>query len=205
MVVKTFFNALLAGIALGIAGTVNLSVENRVVGAFLFGFGLFWILCYDFKLYTGAVGYWILQGWKFLSYGGTLLIILLGNFAGTSFLGWVIRHTRLENVVERANALCLPKMQDEMLSLFLLSFLCGILMYLAVETFRSSRPDIFRVLMVFLCVSIFILAGFEHCIANMYYFAAAGQIHPLSMKCLAVMVVGNGVGGMFLPLMDRVR
>lgn len=205
MVSKTFWNAFLAGIALGIAGTVNLSVENRTVGAVLFGFGLFWILCYNFKLYTGAVGYWILQGRQFFSYGSTLLVILLGNLAGTSLMGWAIRHTRLEKVVERANALCLLKLQDETLSLFILSFLCGILMYLAVETFRSSRPDCFRVLMVFLCVSIFILAGFEHCVANMYYFAVAGQIHPLSMKCLALMVAGNGLGGMFLPLMDQVR
>ena len=45
-----FVNAILAGIFIGMAGTVFLSVENRVIGAFLFGFGLLTIVCYGYMI-----------------------------------------------------------------------------------------------------------------------------------------------------------
>ena len=49
--------AILTGIAIGIGGTVYLSCENKTVGAFLFGTGLFTILTFGFMLFTGKVGY----------------------------------------------------------------------------------------------------------------------------------------------------
>ena len=58
---KSFFNvlirAILTGFAIGIGGTVFLSCESKVLGAFLFGTGLFVILTFGFYLYTGKVGY----------------------------------------------------------------------------------------------------------------------------------------------------
>ena len=61
---KTFLNALLSGLAIGIAGTVYLAVPNANLGSFLFAFALMTILCYGFKLYTGAIGYLVTQKWK---------------------------------------------------------------------------------------------------------------------------------------------
>ena len=60
-------------------------------------------------------------------------------------------------------------------------------------------------MIVFLCVIIFILSGFEHCIANMYYFCAAGAIDQTTLLYILVMTAGNSVGGMFLPTMDMIR
>ena len=54
---KIFLNAILAGLFIGIAGTVCMAVPDPVMGAFLFGFGLLTIVSYGFKLYTGALGY----------------------------------------------------------------------------------------------------------------------------------------------------
>ena len=53
---KVFLNAILAGIFIGIAGTVYLATPNALLGPFLFAFGLLTIICYQFKLFTGAVG-----------------------------------------------------------------------------------------------------------------------------------------------------
>ena len=56
-ILKTFFLATCSGICIGIGGAVYLTLENKIVGAFLFTVGLFTILIFGFKLYTGMVGY----------------------------------------------------------------------------------------------------------------------------------------------------
>ena len=79
-------------------------------------------------------------------------------------------------------------------------------MYLAVETYRRKElGDIFRFAAVFLCVSIFILCGFEHCIANMFYFSAAGVWSVKTLLTVLLMTLGNSLGGWLLPLADKIR
>ncbi|MDO4570587.1 MAG: formate/nitrite transporter family protein [Planctomycetia bacterium] len=202
---KTLLNALLAGLALGFAGTVFLSVENKIVGSFLFGFGLFLILCFQFKLYTGAVGYFATESRK-VSYTLTLVLIWLGNLLGTGAFAFLIGETRVGgNLKLRAQELCDVKLADTLLSVFILAIFCGILMYVAVESFRRSElPAVFRALMVFLCVAIFILSGFEHCIANMFYFWLA-EAPSRWIVPLLVMTLGNSVGGVLIPYADMLR
>lgn len=42
--------------------------------------------------------------------------------------------------------------------------------------------------------------GFEHCVANMYYFTAAGVWSLRTLGYLLLMTAGNAVGGVLLPL-----
>lgn len=206
--IKTFFNALAAGIAIGIAGTVFLAVKNANLGSFLFAFALMTILCYGFKLYTGAIGYLITQKKNdFLPYLVTLLLIWLGNLAGCFAVGTLIRNSRTFGKLDtRAAAVCAEKLADSPWSILILAFFCGILMYLAVETFRKKElGDIFRFAVVFLCVAIFILSGFEHCIANMYYFSVAGVWDMHTFAWLLIMTLGNSLGGWLIPILDKLR
>ena len=46
---------------------------------------------------------------------------------------------------------------------------------------------------------VFILAGFEHCIADMFYFTLAVAF-PKAFPALIVMTLGNAVGGNLIPL-----
>lgn len=213
MIFKTFLNAFLAGFALGIAGTVNLSVGGGIPGAFLFGFGLFLILSFSFKLFTGAVGYLADQsGARILPYLASLGVIWAGNFVGAAFVGEMIRYSRLaEKIAPAAARLCEVKLADSASSILILSFFCGFLMFVAVDSFRREEaPPLFRVSMVFLCVMIFILSGFEHCIANMFYFAASGMLWEtrgghLTIIWILLMTLGNSIGGCFLPIMNKIR
>ena len=75
---KLFRYSLLAGLMIAIGGTVNLSVENKVVGAFLFSIGLFTVVNQQFALFTGRVGDFKLKQPAFLI---DLLIIWMGIFA----------------------------------------------------------------------------------------------------------------------------
>ena len=205
---KIFLNALLAGLFIGMAGTVYLAVPNANLGAFLFAFALMTILCYGFKLFTGAIGYLMTQKRSdIFSYLITLLLIWLGNLGGCFAVGSLVRSTRTFALIqERVMNVCNAKLNDDPVSLLILAFFCGILMYLAVETYRRKElGDIFRFAAVFLCVSIFILCGFEHCIANMFYFSAAGVWSVKTLLTVLLMTLGNSLGGWLLPLADKFR
>ena len=204
---KTFFNAVLAGMFIGIAGTVYLMCPFGVLGAFLFGFGLLTIVCNNFKLFTGAVGYLAVQGKKAPEYLLSLLLIWGGNLVGCFAVGEAVRNSRINAAfVEKVNAICLGKINDSWGSLLILAFFCGILMYLAVDTFKREKlAPVIRMMTVFLCVMVFIISGFEHCIANMYYFSAAGIWNTDNLLVILIMTLGNSLGGMLLPIADMLR
>jgi len=205
---KTFLNAVFAGLFIGIAGTVYLATPNAMLGSFLFAFGLMTILCYQFKLYTGAIGYLMTKKWSEVpSYLLTLVLIWAGNLAGCFAVGTLVRASRtFPRIDGRVAGICAEKLADGAGSLLILSFFCGILMYVAVESFRREElAPVFRFASVFLCVAVFILCGFEHCIANMYYFSAAGAWSAPTLGAVLLMTLGNSLGGWLIPLADKVR
>ena len=57
--------------------------------------------------------------------------------------------------------------------------------------------------MVFLCVMVFILSGFEHCIANMYYFSVAGVWSKDTFLLILLMTLGNSIGGNFFAALVK--
>ena len=199
---KDFIKSVLAGIMIGIGGTIYLSLDNKVVGASLFGIGLFMIVIYGFNLYTGKIGY-LVDNFNF-KYIKMLVITLIGNFIGTFFVGFILKYTRIYTMIsEKAKILAEIKLNDTLISILILSFFCGILMYLAVNTYKEVK-DIGKYLAVFLGVIVFILCGFEHSIANMYYFSVANAWNLNTLLYLLIMILGNSLGGILIPLCNKV-
>lgn len=199
---KDFIKSVLAGIMIGIGGTIYLSIDNNVVGASLFGIGLFMIVIYGFNLYTGKIGY-LVDNFNF-KYIKMLVITLIGNFIGTFFVGYILKFTRIYSLIhDKAKLLVNVKLDDSLISILILAFFCGILMYLAVNTYKENK-DISKYLGVFLGVIVFILCGFEHCIANMYYFSVANIWNLNTLLYLLIMILGNSLGGMLIPLCNKV-
>ena len=199
---KDFIKSVLAGIMIGIGGTIYLSIDNKVVGASLFGIGLFMIVIYGFNLYTGKIGY-LIDNFNF-KYIKMLVITLIGNFIGTFFVGYILKFTRIYSLIhDKAKLLVNVKLDDSLISILILAFFCGILMYLAVNTYKENK-DISKYLGVFLGVIVFILCGFEHCIANMYYFSVANIWNLNTLLYLLIMILGNSLGGMLVPLCNKV-
>lgn len=196
-IIKTLLDAFFAGIFIGIAGTVYLASANAVTGAFLFGFGLLTIVCFSLKLYTGAIGYLTVQGKNFLRYTFELLLIWLGNFAGCAAVGYAMRCTRMAGtLIPKVEKIINTKISDAPFSLLILSVFCGMLMFTAVDAFRNDKlPGVCRPIMVFLCVMVFILSGFEHCIANMYYFSIGNAWNSHTLLLILLMTLGNSIGG----------
>ena len=194
---KTFILAFLAGVFISIGGCVNLLAPDKTVGAIMFSVGLYSIVCFSLNLFTGKVGYWIDNGLSFVS---DLGIILLGNFAGTFIPGVLLSFTRQTAIREGSASLVMVKLADTPLSIFILAIFCGILMFTAVELYKRTKNP----LGIFVCVPVFILSGFEHCIANMGTFTMGftalqttidWSTLPLHML---ISTIGNIIGGSVL-------
>lgn len=187
---------------IAIGGTVFLSIENKVIGASLFSIGLFGVLIYNLNLYTGKIGYLITN--LNLKYIKELIITLIGNFIGACSVGFILRYTRIyDKIYEKSLMLANTKLNDNILSIFILSIFCGLLMYYAVNGFKK-QTDFGKYLVVYLGVAVFILCGFEHCIANMYYFSVADIWSLKTLGYTGIMVLGNSLGSFIIPLCNFV-
>ncbi len=198
---KKYFNqfllAVLAGLMIGVGGTVYLTLENKIVGSLMFTVGLYTIVLNGLFLYTGKIGYLVNEKADYL---GTLLATWLGNFAGTFAAAQLILLTKYSSVSEMAKKASEGKLSQTVLSALVLAFFCGILMYVGVDGWKETKnPAI-----LFVCVSVFILCGFVHCIANMFYFSLAGAWSAKAFGYLLIMTAGNSLGGMLIPFIKRI-
>ncbi|MFQ9108137.1 MAG: formate/nitrite transporter family protein [Coprococcus sp.] len=87
-----------------------------------------------------------------------------------------------------------------LISLFILGIFCGTLMYIAVEGYKQTKNP----LILFVCVAGFILCGFEHCIADMFYVSVAQMWSTRAFLCVVVISLGNAVGGMLIPACKKI-
>ncbi|MCI8625302.1 MAG: formate/nitrite transporter family protein [Lachnospiraceae bacterium] len=179
---QLFIKAIYAGFMIGIGGIVYLSVENKVIGSLLFSFGLLTIVTQGFALYTGKIGF--IKSPKELF---DMLIIIAGNFAGT-FLTAVLAKAAHLNITTAE--LVDKKLDNTIWNVFLLAIFCGVMMYLAIDNFNKAKNHLF----IIAPVMIFILSGFEHSIADMFYFHLAGAYQGKAFLYLGVMLLGNGIG-----------
>lgn len=193
---KTLLSAIIAGVCIGIGGTVYLSVDNKTLGATLFTIGLFVICTTSLHLYTGKICYVFDNGIDYLI---DIPFVWIGNLIGTNFVAFLIRFTRIGDAVsEKAMALCQVKLNDTLDSIFILAIFCNMLIFIGVEGYKKIPHEVGKYLALFFGVIVFILCGFEHCIANMFYFGMAGAWSLKAVLYLIVMTLGNAVGGILL-------
>lgn len=183
---RIFSRSILAGIVIGLAGVVNLSVDNKFVGALLFSFGLITVIAHSLYLYTGKIGMINLSAeWVLIPF------YIVGNFLGTNIAAWGMRCTRFRDTLNQtAQIISQNKLADNWASILFLSIGCGIMMYLAVKGYQDNP----NWLLVILPVMVFILSGFEHSIANMFYFAMAGEYSLKAFGYIGIMLIGNAIG-----------
>ncbi len=202
-VVRNTVNGLLAGILIAIGGSVFLacygegSLLSRIIGAVFFSVALLCICYKGYALFTGKVGF--IPERHDRAAISVLLWGLLGNALATVLLGLCLRYA-LPALAEPAELICAAKLTQAWWQTLVRGIFCGFLMYLAVSIYRDKQT----VVAIFFCVPVFILAGFEHSIANMFYFGAAGRLSLESALYLLIVVLGNAIGGMLLPALGMV-
>ena len=195
-----FLKAILAGFCIGLGGVVFLGLmpTNKPLGAFLFAIGLFTICTHGFNLFTGKACY-ILDNKP--AYLGTLVVIWVGNLIGAFCMAALMHCTRVSGAyTEAAQTLVAAKNGDSLGSLFVLGMLCNVLIYIAVDGYKSNPHEIGKYIALIFGVAVFILAGTEHSVADMFYYAAAGELFTgNAILRLVIISLGNVVGGLILP------
>lgn len=197
---RVILKAIMAGVFIGLAGLIYLSVIDKVLGAILFSFGLLIVVTKGYYLYTGKVGY-------LLPYSkGYLMILgktLLGNLIGIGTVGILFRFSGQDHLITQAFDLVSAKLSNSWYETLILSIFCGMLMYVGVQGYKTMKLDGMKILIVILAVTIFILAKFEHSVANMLYLFLGWAWSLKAILYLGLWVFGNAIGAVILNLVEQ--
>jgi formate transporter len=153
----------------------------RVVGGLVFTVGLALVLVGGAELFTGnnlIVMAWasgkvstrtMLRNWTIVWFGN-----LLGSL-GLIVLVFFSHHLDLNDGRIGLSVLntAVGKIRPDMVTLFFKGILCNVLVCAAVWLAYAGRSVTDKMVAVILPVSAFIAAGFEHCVANMYFLPLA--------------------------------
>jgi formate transporter len=198
----------------------------RVGGGLAFTLGLVLVLVGGAELFTG--NNLIVMAWASGKVStGTMLrnwaVVYAGNLLGS--LGLVVlvflsHHLDMNDGRVGMSVLntAAGKIRPDMTTLFVKGILCNVLVCAAVWLAYAGRSVTDKIVAVILPISAFVAAGFEHCVANMYFLplawlliqtghvpenfdaspiAVSGIIHNLVPVTLGNIVGGAGFVGVF--------
>jgi formate/nitrite transporter len=213
----------------GFAGqTISHSIENVGLAKFatgaVFPVGLMLVVIAGAELFTGnnliIIGYMdgkitlsqLLRNW---------VIVYLGNFVGSIFLAFMVSQSGLFSVSGGLLGATVIKAAIGKASLpfgqaIVRGILCNIIVVLAVWMAIAAKDIASKILAIWFPIMLFVMSGFEHSIANMYFIPAgifaksnsayveAGNITAESLSKLNVggllsnlipVTIGNIIGG----------
>lgn len=214
---KSYFILLVQGIlagiyiAIGAIGYLKLVAATAdpglgaFLGAFVFPLGIIAVLFMHAELFTSdtmvmtAVYAGRTKLHKILK---ILFLIILANLIGSIFIAYltnasgVFNKDVMELVIEKAVA----KAQMPFDKLLVSGILCNIIVCTGVCLAYSCKDEIAKIVVLWLAITVFVLTGTEHVVANMYYLFAAyfggADITLLDILYnLSVAALGNFIGG----------
>ena len=199
-----FLYAIMAGAFIAMGGVVFLSLDNKIVGAFMFSLGLFAVCTLKYNLFTGKVGYLFCNDVK--TYLPWCLMVWVGNLVGSIIVAELVRLTRVApGIIEKSTKLVQVKADDSLISLFVLGIFCNIMVVHAVDQYLNNPHEIGKYLGIIMSIMVFILCGFEHCIADMFYIQMARMWNSQTIIALIVITLGNVFGGILIPTMRNIN
>ena len=199
------YRSILSGVFICIAAFVFLMVENPIIGSFFFSLGLLSIVAYRFNLFTGYVGY-LPAVENPTTYYFQSFFVWFWNLIGTGIASFLLKHTTAYTLIQnRVSTMMVAKANTPFSSIMILGIFCGILMFTAVEAYKSPliKNDVTKVVILILCVVVFINAKFEHSIANMAYAGLCSTTlnSVLLWKVIIASTLGNFIGCCTIPFL----
>ena len=183
---------------------------GKIAGACIFTAGLAMVVVAGSELFTGnnlmlmalfngKIGLLkLLKNW---------CLVFIGNFLGALFIAALVTLSGVFNQVsETVIATSVAKVNIPFFEAILRGVLCNILVCIAVWMAFSANTTGGKIAAVFLPVMLFVLCGFEHSVANMFYIpagmlqgaftgAAAPSILEFLLRNLLPVTIGNIIGG----------
>lgn len=179
----------------------------KFLGAVVFPVGLMLVLMAGAELFTGnnlmtlalldkkIIVKQMLKNWG---------LVYIGNFIGSVILAWLLKRSGLyvaQAMMTKAIGIAEAKMSLDFGDAFIRGVLCNMLVVLAVWFATASKDVVGKIFAIWFPIMLFVLSGFEHCIANMF-FIPLGKFVGLDItwttiwiKNLIPITLGNIVGG----------
>ncbi len=193
-----FIKSVLAGVMITIGLIAYFRITNKVLGSIAFSISFFVIYSYGLTLYNDKVGYSLSKG---ASKNLLLIPIWIGNLTGTLLTGYALQLTRLsKTVAKRALTLANTRLTDNIWSILIMAFFCGIVMFVSADTFKNASNSIQKYIAVFLPAVVFMLCGFEHCVVDMAIFTLSRAWKVKSVWSIIVVTIGNAAGALLIPI-----
>lgn len=167
------------GSSLVMHGISDVGVARALAGT-VFPLGLMLIVLLGGDLFTGKclISMAVFSKkitWQKMS--KSLLLIYVSNFLGAVLMAWMInRCGQLHYSEGRAGAytikVALGKALVDPSEAFISGILCNVLVCLAIFMAAAAKDIAGKCLGIFFPIFVFVISGFEHCIANMFYIPA---------------------------------
>ena len=212
--------AILGGAFIGLGALYYIVVRSdptlgfaarQVLGGGVFCLGLIMVVVAGAELFTGNNLLVMARAQGLITTSQVLrnwAIVLFGNLigaAGLAVLVYLADHATLNDgkVGQAYLSIAAGKAALPFWTAFFKGVLCNALVCLAIWMSMAGRGVFDKVVVLLFPISAFIAAGFEHSVANLYFFSLAllldqGQDAALALgmaRNLAAVVLGNAVGG----------
>ena len=212
--------AILAGAFIGLGALYYVIVRSdptlgfaarQVLGGAVFCLGLVMVIVAGAELFTGNNLLVMARAQGLISTGQVLrnwTIVLFGNLVGAVGLGVLVTladHASMNDgkVGQAYLAIAAGKVSMPFWTAFFRGVLCNALVCLAVWMSMAGRSVADKVIALVFPISAFVAAGFEHSVANFYFFAVALLLEQGSTgatvagmgRSLVAVVLGNVLGG----------
>lgn len=196
-----------SGIVIGIGGVASLLANNiygtagKLIGAALFTVGIYSIVMFEMKLFTGMVASIPKMGAKNM---WQLPACFFGNIIGVAVVALLAYFSPVKDyAIPQAQALMQGKLQVDFwyLRAFCSSILCGALITLSVWSVKyAPKKSLSASVGVIFPIIVFAFCGFDHSVANMLYIYYLGSWSWKIIPYCLLSIAGNIVGGIVLPL-----
>lgn len=213
--VATFLKGVLAGVCIALGAALFIVASkytHKVFAGLLFPLGMILVLNFGYFLYTGKICFLFnhLGRTGNLHYSLQLLFGLLGNLLGALLIGISlsfafkgIEFSLLQTIIDYTRMIVSNKLENNLAQTFVLAMFCNILIYFCVDGFAKIENHFAKHLVVILTISAFVICGFEHSIADMFYIALAGVFSWDAFLFILVVIAGNTIGGLLVPLIVK--
>lgn len=200
----------LAGVLATICGSGSSGTQSILIKAAVFPLGLILVTLAGSELFTGnclLLAPVLARKVKITCVLKNLGITYVGNVVGSLIIALIaVYGGALKNVSADAVAIGISKSAQSFGENFLLAVPCNVLVCLAVWISMSSKSAGGKILAVYMPIFAFVACGFEHSVANMYYFFSAlfaGAKYSITgfsfgralINNLIPVTLGNVVGG----------
>ena len=218
--VKMILLGIMAGAFIAIGGaTSNTAVHDisnvglaRTLAAAIFPVGLMMIVFRGGELFTGNC-MMSMAGMdkqiKFLQMIRNLVVVYISNFIGAMIVDVLIVYSgNLDYTAGTLGAytikVAMGKVTIDPIKGICSGILCNILVCMAILMAGSAKDIVGKVFAIFFPIFAFVIGGFEHCVADMFYFSMAGMWSLSALIRVLVITLGNALGGMLIPLVKKI-